>query len=355
MKPGCTCSIIPPEMLESIVRRGNRAQRERALDTLSKDRSLRSARLQGGVVRMGAYKRSPLESRKTGRPHRIIRDARGKEDLSGPIAREEGGRSKGDVSVDEAYDGFGATYSMFWDAFDRDSIDDEGMHLQGVVHYGERYANAFWDGHRMVFGDGDGEFFNRFTAAVDVIGHELAHGVTEDESGLVYMGQPGALNESMSDVFGAMVKQFSLKQKAEDADWLIGAGLFTSKVKGKALRSMKDPGTAYDDKVLGKDPQPAHMKDYVETTADNGGVHINSGIPNRAFYLASIALGGFSWERAGRIWYEALRDSRLKPSTSFRPFARLTVDVAARLYGRGSEEALAVEDGWSQVGIRTGR
>src|SRR5690242_1922321 len=166
----------------------------------------------------------------------------------------------------------------------------------------------------MVFGDGDGDLFNRFTIALDVIAHELTHGVTGDEAHLVYLGQAGALNESISDVFGSLVKQYVSGEKAADADWLIGRGLFTAKVRGIALRSMKAPGTAFDDPLLGKDEQPAHMRDFVHTSADHGGVHINSGIPNHAFYLLAVALGGYAWEKAGRIWYETVRDRRLKPT-----------------------------------------
>ncbi len=199
--------------------------------------------------------------------------------------RIEGAPASGDAAVDEAYDGLGATFDLYWDVYERNSIDDEGLPLDATVHYGTDYDNAFWNGQRMVFGDGDGDLFNRFTIAVDVIGHELTHGVTEDEAQLAYFFQPGALNESNSDVFGSLVKQKLLHQTVEEADWLIGAGLFTSNVQGVALRSMKAPGTAYDDPVLGKDPQPAHMRDYVRTYQDNGGVHINSGIPNHAFYL----------------------------------------------------------------------
>src|SRR4029079_944922 len=136
----------------------------------------------------------------------------------------------------------------------------------------------------------------------------LTHGVTQDEAQLVYSNQSGALNESLSDVFGSLIKQFSLNQTADQADWLIGAGLLTKQVNGVALRSMKAPGTAYNDPVLGKDPQPAHMKDYVNTISDNGGVHINSGIPNHAFYLIATQIGGNAWEKAGQIWYLTLRD-----------------------------------------------
>ena len=137
-----------------------------------------------------------------------------------------------------------------------------------------------WNGSQMLYGDGDNSIFIDFTKGNDVIGHELTHGVTQYEANLTYSQQLGALNESVSDVFGSLLEQYHLQQTAGDADWLIGQGLLTANVKGIALRSMKAPGTAYDDPVLGKDPQPAHMKDYVNTVSDNGGVHINSGIPN---------------------------------------------------------------------------
>ena len=235
--------------------------------------------------------------------------------------------------------------------FDRNSIDDAGMALDATVHFGQNYNNAFWNSTQMVFGDGDGQLFNRFTVALDVIGHELAHGVTEDEAKLMYFNQSGALNESLSDVFGSLIKQYALKQTAEDADWLIGKGLFTKKIKGVALRSMKAPGTAFDDKLLGKDPQPGHMDDFVQTYEDNGGVHINSGIPNHAFYQVATRIGGFAWERAGRIWYDALRDARLRPNSGFLRFARITYDIAGRLYGANKDEHKAVKEGWKAVGI----
>ena len=152
-------------------------------------------------------------------------------------------------------------------------------------------------------------------------------------------------------MFGSLIKQKVLGQKADEADWLIGAELLAEGVQGKALRSMSDPGTAYDDPVLGKDPQPSHMRDFVRTGTDNGGVHINSGIPNRAFYLAATTLGGRSWEKAGRIWFETLRDSKVRPNTGFRRFANLTVDVAGRLYGASSPEQQAVGGAWAEVGV----
>jgi Zn-dependent metalloprotease len=154
----------------------------------------------------------------------------------------------------------------------------------------------------------------------------------------------------MSDVFGSLVKQYSLGQTADQADWLIGQGLLAAGVNGVALRSMKAPGTAYNDPVLGKDPQPAHMKDYVNTISDNGGVHINSGIPNHAFYVVATQIGGKAWEKAGQIWYIALRD-KLTSNSKFQDCANLTYQTAADLFGVNSLEQQAVLNGWSEVGI----
>src|SRR5436305_5152026 len=161
------------------------------------------------------------------------------------------------------------------------------MRLDSTVHSGIRLANAMWNGRQMIYGDGDGKLFNRFTSSLDVIGHELTHGVTQFTAGLDYSGQSGALNENISDAFGIMTKQWSLNLTVRESDWLIGASLLAPGINGKGIRSMKEPGSAYDDPQLGKDPQPGHMRKYVETSEDNGGVHINSGIPNRAFYLAA--------------------------------------------------------------------
>jgi Zn-dependent metalloprotease len=193
--------------------------------------------------------------------------------------------------------------------------------------------------------------FTGFTGSLSVIAHELAHGVTEYSGGLEYQGQSGALNESLSDVFGALAEQHALGQTADEASWLIGAGLFTDAVEGEALRSLAAPGTAYDDDVLGRDPQPGHLHDYVETTDDNGGVHINSGIPNKAFHLVAAALGGFAWERAGVIWYRTLTGGMLSPTVDFTGFAAATVAAAEAEYGEESEEVAAVRAGWSGVGV----
>lgn len=337
--------IIPPNLLEELARRGGAKQRDSALRTLSIDATLRATRIHNSLVGTAVNPSSVLQSVTPGKPARTIFDCKGQSPTTNPtIVRREGSRPSKDITVNEAYDGLGDTYRFYWEQFQRDSIDDQGMPLHGWVHYGERYDNAFWDGSEMVFGDGD--MFDRFTKSLDVIGHELTHGVTEKEAGLQYLNQSGALNESVSDVFGSLVKQYKRGQTADKADWLIGADIIKKGFPGKALRSMAAPGTAWE-----HDDQPATMKGYVHTQADNGGVHTNSGIPNKAFHDLAVALGGNAWEKAGHIWYETLRDARLKPSATFVAFARITLGTARRLYGAQAAEAAAVKDAWKGVGI----
>ncbi|GAA1056462.1 metalloprotease [Agromyces luteolus] len=284
-------------------------------------------------------------------PDRRVSDAEGAESLPGRLARVEGQPATGDAAVDQAYDGLGEVWALFERVYGRDAIDGEGSPLEATVHFGDRYDNAFWDGERMVFGDGDGEVFRGFTQSLSVIGHELAHGVTEMTARLRYRDQSGALNEHVSDVFGALTEQYAMGQDADAATWLIGEGIFTELVQGRALRSMLEPGTAYDDDVLGRDPQPAHLRDYIVTDADNGGVHLNSGIPNRAFALAAVEVGGFAWEHVGRVWYDTLTGGTLRPNDGFAVFATATLAAARDRYGEGSREVRAVANGWDAVGV----
>ncbi|MDU0313707.1 protealysin inhibitor emfourin [Phycicoccus sp. M110.8] len=355
------CTIVPPYLLEALSSQGSGEVAHCASRTLSHDGEWRSRRGAGGA-RHGATGGATARAAGGGAaapddgtaPQRVVSDAGGTQTLPGRRVRGEGEPASGDAAADEAYDGLGATWQLYREQYGRDSLDDKGLPLLASVHYGTDYDNAFWDGTQMVFGDGDGRVFTRFTVAVDVIGHELTHGVTELTAGLTYQGQSGALNESISDVFGSLVRQRAAGETADQADWLIGKGLFTPSVKGVALRSMKAPGTAYDDPQLGKDPQPADMSGYVQTTDDNGGVHLNSGIPNRAFYLAATAIGGNTWEGAGQVWYDVLTGGTITADCDFATFAGLTVAAAEARYAAGSPQARAVRDAWVQVGVLSG-
>ena len=378
LRPGpVTCSILPPYLLEQLAKHEDPRIAEAARQTLVHQRTVRNRRevraarsragrgpmsglippdLQAAAERTLPTGEPPATT--TPAPDRTVYDAQHGTDLPGTEVRDEGEDPVPDESVNEAYDGLGDTWTLYWTAYDRNSLDGDGLPLIASVHYRKDFDNAFWDGEQMVFGDGDGVYFRSFTDSVDVIGHELTHGVTQYTAGLTYVGQSGALNESVSDVFGSLTKQLKLGQTADQADWLIGAGLFTDRVHGVALRSMKAPGTAYDDPHLGKDPQPATMDGYVDLPHDeqhdNGGVHTNSGIPNHAFYLAATAIGGDAWKAPGQIWYDVLTGGKIAKDVDFAGFASATIDAATARFGAGSSETSAVRDAWVTVKVLTG-
>jgi Zn-dependent metalloprotease len=337
-------AIVPPHVFKHLARLSEvhwPGLAARARESLQYAREVRAERC-------AMHRILPIRATPQADAQRTIYDAMHGTALPGIAVRNEGEPPIADLSVNEAYDALGATHHYFLKVHGRESIDGGGLPLDATVHYRRSFNNAFWNGRQMVFGDGDGEIFGSFTRSVDVIGHELTHGVTQYEAELEYEGQSGALNEHMSDVFGSLVKQYALRQTARKADWLIGAGLWAPGVQGIALRSMRAPGTAYDDPRVGRDPQPSHMDGYVETEDDNGGVHINSGIPNHAFYLAAIGFGGYGWVHVGKVWYLALTKS-LRRDADFKTAARVTVDVAGRQYG--TKGAAIVRAAWKLVGI----
>jgi Zn-dependent metalloprotease len=343
----CINCITPPHLLKKLLENSDGRVRDAALRTLMTTSRLRGERTVMGL--MGSAAAASSHGRRT-----ISDCANGTSLRAATIGRREDGRASTDDSVNRAFDGLGATREFYKEIFDRDSLNGHGMRLLAYVHYGADYNNAFWDGREMIFGDGDGVLFTDFTKSLDVIAHELTHGVTEFTAGLEYHNQSGALNESISDVFGSLVKQWSAKQPADQADWLIGAEVFTPDFDGDALRSMKEPGKAYDNPDLGRDPQPDHMSKYKNLPdtddGDNGGVHINSGIPNRAFCLTSLGIGGHAWEAPGHIWYEAVQAST--STTDFQEFADTTYLKAGQLYGSQGTEQQAVLSAWKEVGIR---
>ncbi len=323
------CQFIPSYLLDRLVEAEDETLAGCARRTTVIDERIRS-------------RRTAIAPQAPGETAWQIHDAQNGTTLPGRLVRSAGEPEVEDVTVNEAATGIAESLQLFSD-LGRWSYDDRGSAVVASVHYERDYDNAFWDGTQLVFGDGDGTVFDRFTKPIDVLGHELSHAVTQFTANLTYEGQSGALNESMSDVFGACIKQRHLGQVAASADWLVGEGIFLPGVNGRALRSMSEPGTAYDDPAIGKDPQVGSMVDFVVTSDDNGGVHLNSGIPNRAFVIAARAVGGESWSGAGRIWYAALT-SGLDPDADFATFAAATVEAAG-------EHAAVVRDAWAQVGV----
>lgn len=341
--PESHCGIVPPYLLEHLAGSDDEALSATGRQTLLTDAKLRRQRSQ---VATG---HEPVLGADTAT--KVVHSAGNSETLPGKVVRSAADQPSGDPAVDEAWDWTGQVLALYADAFDRNSVDGEGGLVTVTVHYGTNYDNAFWNGSQLVFGDGDQVVFDRFTKPIDVLAHEFTHGVTQFTAALTYQGQSGALNESVSDCFGSMTKQRFLGQTATQADWLIGEGLFVAGINGKALRSMLAPGTAYDDPKIGKDPQVGSMDDYVTTTEDSGGVHINSGIPNRAFALAASAIGGNTWEMAGRVWYDTLTGGQVTASSDFAAFARATVSSAARLFADDASVAQKVRDAWATVKV----
>jgi Zn-dependent metalloprotease len=353
--PHVFCSIVPPDLLARLADEGQEGQRKAAIRTIAVTEAMRGRRgMIANLVRTRGADQLAALGLAPKALNRSVYDVEnlGWDDLPGQLVRSEGDNLSADDAVNEAYDGADSTYTFYKDVFGRDSVDDAGYSLISCVHFGVDVDNAFWDGVEMVYGDGSDQIFRigSLTTSIDVIGHELTHGVTQCTAGLVYSKQSGALNESFSDVFGSLVKQYSLGQGAAEADWLIGEGILVPEL-GQSLRSMSEP-----DSSQVATPQPAHMADYVDLPDDgdprndNGGVHINSGIPNKAFYLVATALGGNAWEVPGQIWYQTLTQ-RLGPASQFPDAAQATVEAAGELFGAGGSEEQAVQQAWEEVGV----
>jgi Zn-dependent metalloprotease len=332
-------AFLPPYVVEAIARNGTPAQRRQALRQLRDDLAFREGaegRLAPPVPQAGLLPRAVYSA--LNRP--LIP---GVLVWAGPPAP-----LPVDPQVRQAAAGQAATIDFWRQVFGQTLAVPGTVRFRDDPSYG--YNNAFWNGSQMVFGDGDGVLFNPFTCCLDVVGHERMHGVTGNR--LSYHRQSGALNESMSDVFGVLVVQFKNRQTAASANWLVGQGLFKPRVRGRALRDMQFPGTAYNDPVLGRDPQPAHMSGYRNMPdtpgSDYGGVHVNSGIPNRAFVLFARAMGGNAYGAPANIWYGALK-SGYAANVTFAQFARVTLAAAQRLSGAAAATKLL--QAWQTVGV----
>ncbi|WP_424494152.1 M4 family metallopeptidase [Salinimicrobium sp. GXAS 041] len=355
-KLSCSCisrsplyCIIPPYMLEAMAASSNEQVRKFAIRNIECSTEMRTERRLTAPETVASI--LPNRAGKNREVYDMMNRRNRRDLLPGVLARKEGDPPVEDVAVNEAYDHSGLTYDFYREIFDRDSLDDNGLSLISSVHLDENYSNAFWNGNQMAYGDGDGIVFQRFTKSLDVVGHELTHGVISYTSNLVYRNESGAINEHLADVFGTLVKQWVKKQAVDAADWLIGNDILISAPTRRAIRDMKNPGTAYinDPDLNGSDPQPDHISKKYAGSMDNGGVHINSGIPNKAFCETAIRLGGFAWEKAGKIWYETML--QLTPTSDFSRMVKITKNIAETSYGIDSEEFKAVEYGWQTVGL----
>lgn len=277
-------------------------------------------------------------------PTIAVFDCRGTASLPGkPIAEPE---KSADPTARRAHDETKRAVEFLRDCFARNSLDNAGMTLISSIHLADKHVNAFWDGTQMTYGDADGQLMLDFTLGSDVIAHELAHGITQHTAGFEYIyGEPGALNESMSDVFAIQYRHWVEGRDASTDDWTIGAAILGPAAKARGyttMRDLADPGGSHC-----ANPQPDRMQEFMP----GGDPHSNSGIPNKAFYLAARTLGGRIWERAGKIWYAALLDDAAKVDSTFKEFAKLTRKHARNLFGEDSAEAKGVIEAWKAVGV----
>jgi Zn-dependent metalloprotease len=329
----CRCCFIPEIVIDELKKEGydiemptqmDKSMRMRRQSLTFMDRALPSA--------PGTSSRHVFDSQNTGSTRL-------------KAAREEGTAAATDADANAAYDNGGLVRDYFKTVLGWNSIDDNGLDLIFNIHYMVKYNNAFWDGEQMTFGDGDGVNFQNFVRALDVTGHELTHGVVQYTANLEYKGQSGALNEHFADVFGSAVKQWAAKETEKTANWLMGEICMTGRFAGKAIRSMKAPADA----TVVLSAQPDHMNKFFKGAADNGGVHLNSGIPNKAFYLVSMDIGT---QKAAKLWFEALKI--LKPTAKFTDFYKALTKVGKKLVADKSIPATAqasVDKAFQTVGI----
>lgn len=338
------CCTVPTHLLQRLAQAIDPGVSQRALDALGF-----SARAQALRAALASLPPLPNIPSPNGGCYREVYDARHgpPQRLPGRLVRSERERASRDRAVNQAYQNAGHTYAFYRRVFGRNSLDGRGMILRSSVHLSQRLNNAFWDGSQMVYGDGDGAIFRDLTRPLELVAHELTHGVIAHSSGLSYRGEAGALNESFADVMGSLVKQWRLRQTARRADWLMGRQMMGPAVRARALRTLTGDKAFTGDPLLGTDPQPKYYRDRVRFPDPDVAAHLNSGIPNHAFYLVATRLGGFAWTRAGAIWYEAM--TTLAARSNFATAADHTVAIARRRFG--PTVARVVAKAWKDVGV----
>ena len=276
--------------------------------------------------------------------------------LPGTLVLSETSGSTSDTTLQAAHNYAGTTYDYYKNVHNRDSYNNAGATIKSTVHYSSNYNNAYWNGTQMVYGDGDGVNFAPLSKALDVDAHELTHAVTEYSADLVYSNESGALNEATSDILAAAAEAWS-DGSVNSNTWKIGEDVYTPGTSGDALRYMNNPtadGDSYD-----------YYPERYTGTADYGGVHLNSGIANLAFYL--MVQGGThprgkttvsvpalsstlttSMDMAAKVWYRALT-VYMTSSTTFQGARNATAQAATDLYG--ATASAAVHKAWDAVGV----
>lgn len=343
----CFCQIIPPKVLKRLSE--NRAfspeQRKTFADTIKIDVEFRKLRTQAGKLTRVTNKITGLTFAPAAAVAAVVTVYNCSNSQGLPGVQEPNPATSADATAKRAFDETTSVAAFYSQVFGRNSVDDGGMALISSIHYGTGYNNAFWNGSQMTYGDGDGSIFVDFTKGNDVIGHELTHGVTQHSIGLDYTNEAGGLNESMSDCFGSMFRQWEAKQDVNAADWLIGKDIMGPAAVQQGLTCLRDMANPAAKHCLA--PQPTKFSQYKPGMDP----HESSGIPNLAFYLAAKAVGGNSWDKVGQIWYKSMTGFGPTPAMKMKPFADRTRTVAGQLYPGDNAVAGAVDAGWKKVGL----
>ena len=341
----CQCSIIPTDVLKRLSRDKSlsAARRKAFADTVELEthwRKLRSLQTKTTAV---ALRSLSVGATLAVAPAVTVYDCAMGTALPGSPLDNPG--SSTDLTAKRAFVETTAVAEFYQKVFGRNSVDNLGMTLQSSIHFGVQYNNAFWNGVQMTYGDGDGNIFVDFTRGNDVIGHELTHGVTQHSAQLVYTSEAGGLNESISDVFGSMFRQWRAGQTVAKADWLIGHDIMGPGAMAKGFTCLRDLARPAARHCLAA--QPKHYS-QIKPGMDP---HYSSGIPNLAFYKAAKAIGGKSWETAGQIWYRALTGYKPSPNMKMKTFANRTRKLAQRMYPGNAAVYAAVNKAWVAVGL----
>jgi Zn-dependent metalloprotease len=344
---GCVCFALPRKLLIHLAEQSDGPHRDLLNAQIDLSSQLRAQRAIRSKARP-APKPEPQPLR------RQVFDAQGRTFLPGKLLRDEDDPPTRDKDADEAYENVGIAMQFYKSVLGRDSVDGRGKRIDASVHYGFRFANAMWTGEQMIVGDGDGRHVSGLSRSLGIIAHEFSHGITQHivrgGLGVVQVpgrppelkGEAGALNESFSDVFASMIKQWHAGEEVDRADWVLGEDILATGA-GKAIRSLKDPGNRR--LTWPKDDQIKNFKKYRPTDE----AHKASGIANHAFYLAATSLGGKSWETLGAVWLKAF--DRLRARATFLDAAHATMEVATALHGARSANHEAVKVAWKKVNV----
>ena len=339
----CTCFIIPPDVLKRLASDRNLSDKVRAAaqNTAKISTAMRNMREQALAMTAAASAMARPMRALAKAPAISVYDCKHHQTLPGALVAKAG--TSKDATAKRTFKETTAVAQFYRTVFKRNSVDDAGMTLLSSVHYGVDYDNAMWNGTQMVYGDGDNALFVDFTKGNDVIGHELTHGVTQHTLQLGYSGDAGGLNESLSDCFGSMFRQWQAKQDAASADWLIGSDILGPDAKKKGytcLRIMADPA---DKHCIA--PQPVKYSQITKGMDP----HYSSGPPNLAFCLACKGAGGKSWEKVGQVWYRAMTGFGPSPRMKMKAFAARTRELAGSMFDK--KVAASVDSAWKRVGL----